>query len=259
IFESPHDYNRDMREAMYGWMTLHLKGEGDGSPIKEPEIKTENPEELRCYRGDTRPKDFVTIPKFAAAEGRKLLAAKRVPATADEWKTDSERLRTALIEKSLGGFPKPGRVVEGKAVFLNLPFFPEPGVTAQATVEPPKASPMAVPKDRLVVLITLDSWQKASDGELLKALREAWGGVVVLEPRASGRGGVERDQIGRAPDHNSAEWGLWIGRPLIGQWAFDVRRLLDLVEQKDGKLPPEVIVIGEGPAGLAALCAVATD
>ena len=77
IFEWPHDYNKAMREAMYGWMTLHLKGEGNGDPIPEPEIKTENPEDLRCYPGDTRPKDFVTIPKFAAREGKKLLAESR--------------------------------------------------------------------------------------------------------------------------------------------------------------------------------------
>src|SRR5262249_34935736 len=32
-FESPHDYNQPMREAMYGWMTRWLKEEGDGRPI----------------------------------------------------------------------------------------------------------------------------------------------------------------------------------------------------------------------------------
>ena len=33
-----------MREEMYGWMTLHLKGEGDGSPVPEAPITTEDPE-----------------------------------------------------------------------------------------------------------------------------------------------------------------------------------------------------------------------
>ena len=67
---------------MYGFMTLHLKGEGDGDPIPEPKFKTENPEDLRCYPGDTRPKDFMTIPKFAAREGKKLRDAKPMPKTA---------------------------------------------------------------------------------------------------------------------------------------------------------------------------------
>ena len=83
IFESAHDYNRDMREAMYGWLTLQLRGEGDGSPIPDPEIKTEDPESLRCYPGSSRPDDWVTIPRFAAAEGRKLLASQAAPKDAE--------------------------------------------------------------------------------------------------------------------------------------------------------------------------------
>ena len=50
---------------------------GDGSPIAEPAIQTEDPEALRCFPGDTRPDDFVTLPKYAAAEGRRLLRARR--------------------------------------------------------------------------------------------------------------------------------------------------------------------------------------
>ena len=48
-FEAPHDYNREMRESMYGWMTRFLKDSGDGSPIAEPEVQTEDPETLRCF------------------------------------------------------------------------------------------------------------------------------------------------------------------------------------------------------------------
>ena len=62
-----------MREAMYGWMTLQLKGEGDGSPVAEPAFQADDPEALRCYPGQTRPDDWVTIPRFAAALGRELL------------------------------------------------------------------------------------------------------------------------------------------------------------------------------------------
>ncbi len=74
VFESGHDYNRAMREAAYGWFTHHLAGRADGAPIAEPAIQTEDPEALRCFPGDTRPDDFVTLPKYAAAEGRRLLA-----------------------------------------------------------------------------------------------------------------------------------------------------------------------------------------
>ena len=38
-----HDYSRPMREAMYGWMTLHLKGEGDGSPDPRARVQDRRP------------------------------------------------------------------------------------------------------------------------------------------------------------------------------------------------------------------------
>src|SRR5262249_9267570 len=37
VMESGHDYSKPMREAMYGWLARWLSGQGDGSPIEEPE------------------------------------------------------------------------------------------------------------------------------------------------------------------------------------------------------------------------------
>jgi pimeloyl-ACP methyl ester carboxylesterase len=83
--------------------------------------------------------------------------------------------------------------------------------------------------------------------------------VVTADLRATGATARPGDEIRRAPDHNTAEWSLWIGRPLLGQWVYDVRRLLDALEKETGGLPQEVAVIGEGPASLIALCAAALD
>jgi hypothetical protein len=244
-----------MREEMYGWMALHLKGEGDGTPIPEPEIKTEDPEALRVWPGDTRPKDYVTIPRFAAAEAKKLLAATAPPDGQVNWRTWADARRKVLVEKTLGGFPKGGPVRAGPGAAAVLPFEPEPGATAHAWEDPART----FQKQRLVVVVGLDGWKAAADGPLVKGLQAGDTAVVVLEPRGTGTDGPKNDRVGRSPDHNSAEWGLWVGRPLLGQWAYDVKRFLDLVEQRRGKLPAEVVVVGEGPAGLVALAAAATD
>jgi len=256
IFESPHDYSRAMREEMYGWMALHLKGEGDGSPVKEPEFKTENPDDLRCYPADKRPADWVTIPRFAAAEGKKLLAARKPPATADEWINVRASLRTALVAKTFGGFPK-GGAVDPKQAFKNdgdgFRFTPEPGVTISGKLAG------ADPAKRLAVVLNLDGAAAARTGPLAAGLEKDGYSVATFDLRATGKLGLPTDRVGRAPDHNTAEWGLWVGRPLLGQWAFDVRRFLDFYEQTHHHLPAEVVVVGEGPAGLVALAAAATD
>ena len=93
--EASHGYNQAMREAMYGWMARHLKQSGDGSPIAEPPIQTEDPETLRCFPGQSRPDDYVTIPKFAAAEGRKLLSRIESPKSSSQWQSQRPGSRAA--------------------------------------------------------------------------------------------------------------------------------------------------------------------
>ena len=230
-FESPHDYNRAMREAMYGWMTLHLKGEGDGSPIAEPEMKTEEPETLRCFPGQSRPDDFVTIPKFAAAEARKLLATKTAPATAQQWRVQAKRMRDSLTAVLRAENPAP-------------------------TLEP---EVVAGKSAKLALLLDLDGAEKAASSGLAAELRRAGCMVVTPELRATGKRAWPRDKAGRAPDHNTAEWSLWLGRPLLGQWVADVRSVLDALAKKECGLPKDVAVVGIGPAGVVALCAAALD
>src|SRR5262249_17418827 len=74
-FESPHDYNQAMREAMYGWMTRWLKGEGSGKPIAEPKHVVESAGDLACYPGGKRPAGFLFPATLAAQEARRMLAA----------------------------------------------------------------------------------------------------------------------------------------------------------------------------------------
>jgi cephalosporin-C deacetylase-like acetyl esterase len=50
IFEGGHDYSKAMREQAISFFNLHLKGEGDGSPVPDPVFETRDPEDpsLRC-------------------------------------------------------------------------------------------------------------------------------------------------------------------------------------------------------------------
>ena len=64
---------------------------------------------------------------------------------------------------------------------------------------------------------------------------------------------VKGDTIGRAPDHTSSEWAIWTGRPLLGQWIWDVRcAVAGLLRTVKSELT-EVTLVGLGPAGLVAL------
>ena len=247
-----------MKRSTAGWLAKHLKGEGDGSPIPDPPMKTEDPETLRCFPGDTRPADWLTIPKFAAAEGRRLLVARKMPKDAEAWRVRSDELRKALVEKVLGGFPLPTKgltKLEATAYEQCYAFPSESGITLRAD----QRNGAKGTKSPLAIVLDLDGAAKAAKSDIAKALGEDGWSVLTVDLRATGVLAWPSDKVGGAPDHNTAQWGLWIGRPLLGQWTLDLRRLLDAVKSVEGKLPERIALVGHGPAGIVALTAAACD
>ncbi|MBX3176664.1 MAG: acetylxylan esterase [Candidatus Hydrogenedentes bacterium] len=237
-FESGHDYNQPMREAMYGWMALHLKGEGDGSPVPEPAMELEDPETLRCFPGETRPADWMTIPRIAAREGRMLVDRLRAPETAAAWQSMADGMRERLDRDVLGGTdPEAPRGIDP-----GSPVLPEGAVAGAGSA----------------LLLQLDETPGPAESVVVAALESAGRAVIPIHLRAAGVHAQPNDAIGRAPDHNTAEWALWLGEPLLGQWVRDVRTAIDTLEAAGAPLDTMALV-GAGPAGVVALCAAALD
>lgn len=264
VFESGHDYNREMRESMYGWMTLHLKGEGQGMPIAEPEMQIEDPETLRCWPGNTRPDDYVTLPRFAARESQKLVEAHNARAHlhAEHWEATAAMLKHTLSRRVLGGFPPKSplttSVVDPSAPGVKTYLVEtEPGI--QVAVEHHAAKPAVgnEPAKKLAIILNLEGTTATS--EVGMALESAGWDRVLVDLRATGRFSVAGDKIGSANDHNSGEWSVLTGRPLLGQWIWDVRRVLDLLVEREPQLAKGATLVGVGAAGIVALGAAASD
>jgi dienelactone hydrolase len=275
IIEAPHDYNQQMREAMYGWMTKHLKGETDGSPIGDPRIVTEDPELLRCFPGDSRPDDYVTLARFAVAEALRLRKSRREGpdqtrlSGLSHARTDADRLTVLAADREmlaeiLGPVPSPSLLNlqtkssdDGKS--MELTFEVEPGLEIIALCDP-------LPNDRevrdmkLAILLDIDKGAELAF-RINTALEFRGKGYTIVSPelRATGRFANPNDKIGNAADHNSAEWSLLIGRPLLGQWAIDLRRTLDALTAHVGKLPAETILVAQGSSAVIGITAAALD
>lgn len=243
-FRWHHDYHQPIREAMYGFMTQHLKGEGDGSPITEIPFQVDDVEAIRCFPGESRPDDWVTLPQFAASRSREILAKWQAPTNYAAWEARSKELAANLRDKVFGGFPQRPQWEKGHASGIVWPT----SVTTEKHVEiRVNRERAATPSDKTAVLLNLEGADAAKNSALAETLRKAQWNVVTVDLRATGKYAVKGDSIGRAPDHNSAEWSLWIGRPLLGQWTYDVLWVLDML----GTEKP--VIIGDGPAGLVAL------
>jgi dienelactone hydrolase len=261
-YESPHAYNQAMREAMYGWMTRWLKGEGDGKPIPEPKHEIEKVEALACFPDGKRPDGFLFPASFAAREAATLLEPfrKGPPSHKEAWEAETVVLRGRLQE-ALGPDPRkeklqwaPGKVREVNNVErTEFLLQPEAGITLAG------ASFRRTDRKRrgpLVVLLHPDGEAAAFAHPLATAFLTADADLYTADLRATGAA-KPADGVGTAVDHNAAEHAVWVGRPLLGQWVVDVRSLLDALPQ--GKEEGPVLLVGVGAAGPLALCVAALD
>jgi len=251
IFESGHDYNRPMREAMYGWMTRWLKEEGDGSPIPEPAFRTDDPEALRCFAPESRPAKIMTTVRWVQEHAARLAGAPKLPSRPSAWDGERRRRKEALAEVLWPRSPH----VRSTPALDGLTLIPEPGVRIPLALLPyggQRAGP-----ETAAILLHPRGRRAALETALARTL--SLGGVLVYAPEL--RGCDELTLAGQAlgndiPDHNIVEWSLWIGRPLLGQW---VRDALDLRGALSRQGVERFVVAGWREGGLAAILAAALD
>jgi dienelactone hydrolase len=262
VFDSGHAYNQPMRESMYGWMTRWLKGDGDAKPVAEPKHDIEKAEDLACFPDEKRPKGYLLLPEYARREGERLRARldEHRPDHPEDWESTAVQMRSQLRRQVLGDFPKLPRPVAqlGRSGTTDgvtttpLVLQPEPDLPLPAVLLGKQGLKGPIPA---CLLLHLDGKAEALKHPLAGALVQQSWTVVAPDLRATGSGQPPDDAIAGAPDHNSAEHGLWVGRPLLGQWVFDVLAVLDWLALQPGLDKRRFAVIGLGQAGVVALWA----
>jgi hypothetical protein len=198
-------------------------------------------------------------PNFAARTARRLLATTTIPDHVEDWESTAVDKRTQLRREIFGDFPpapKPAAklgkpTTAGNVRTTPLILYSESDMPVPAFLRSRTGSKGPQPA---CVLLHLEGKNQALAHPLADALLAR--NMVVLAPdlRATGETKPANDAIAGAPDHNSAEHALWLGRPLLGQWVFDVRCLLDwlALQPLDRR---RISVVGIGHAGIVALCA----
>ncbi|MEC9009912.1 MAG: acetylxylan esterase [Planctomycetota bacterium] len=257
--ESGHDYNQPMREAMYGWMTRHLKGIGDGSPIPEPKLQPEDREAVRVWPKDSRPETHISLPQYSRHLAAAAMKKQVEPMHAEHWESEAEwrvaHLRR-LCQVPGGKKSEMGTVkVTKSGKSLELQIESEPGIVVTTRWHPGGKS-----RSRLALVLDLAGASSAArSAEYAEALESGWD-VAVVELRATGSLAPKGNRVRRALDHNASQWAMWIGRPLVTQWVTDIRRVLEGLGKLvyKGRLP-KVRLVGRGEAGPLAVVAGALE
>lgn len=265
VFDAPHGYNQAMRETMYGWLNRWLKGAPDATPVPEPPVEPEAPDNLRCFPDGKRFAGFLTQPQFVGDRWRKRLRAIPVPTHREAW--ESQRLLMEhWLEQLLGG--KPRVRPRSRLLEQNVPDLPpnvagqrlqvevEPGIEIPVVVISPKSLSMDQP---LIVVADPDGELTNPSHPVIMELLRLGVHVALLELRATGSTAVPRDRIADAIDHNSCEWAVWIGDPLAGQWARDLMAAIEVLSPRVGIDAGRISVAARGGAALAAVLAAVFD
>jgi cephalosporin-C deacetylase-like acetyl esterase len=262
-FESPHAYNQAMRETMYGWMTQWLKEEGKGDPIPEPKHTIETAEDLACFSKDSRPATFVFPFTFAHQEAMRLLEPhrKRAADHKEAWESQAMLLR-ALLREVLGGLPPLPPTPAEQGTPTEAAEVSTTPVVLEAEAGLPLSVRLRSRRDQkgkapACVVLHFDGKAAALDHPLTAALVEKGWVVATADLRATGASKMAGEAIAGAADHHSAEHGVWIGRPLLGQWVCDVRAIVEWLASLDRVQPGRIALAGIGPAALVALAAAA--
>lgn len=270
--EGTHGYSQPMREAMYGWLDRWLRGQGDGSAIAEPEIRTEDPETIRCYPdGVPRPKTIVTIPEFTHREGLARLADRRgAPDHPQAWEAESEYWRAWIADHVLGGLPSTGPPApklgrDPESGFTTIEISPEPGIALRGRIHLPGPD---VRGQGITILLADEGLDADEVRDRVDKLAKEGQAVCALELRATGRLKPKTNAIAGAADHNEAEWGVWLGRPLLGQWVCDALAWIDaidgLAKSSSKQLPREFAELplalhSVGPIGVVSILTAALE
>lgn len=128
VFDAPHNYNRDSREAVYTWFARHLFQLPDTGPVHERPYTVDTPETLSCWdAAHPRPAEAAAPAQLQSTLTRMVedQAASLSPAEAKDWLSARAAVRTGLRHLLGAELPPDGslRVEElGKGGGADGPF-----------------------------------------------------------------------------------------------------------------------------------------
>ncbi|MGQ9731217.1 MAG: alpha/beta hydrolase [Candidatus Zipacnadales bacterium] len=257
----PHGWAPPLREAAYGFFAYHLQGQGTGEPIPEEayEAAPYNAPELLCFNGKGFPENRETLVTLARRKGEDMIARYDTsPKTSAEWRKRAARLRRDLW-RVLGGKPQAGKPTarligsfqNNGHIVERLALVTEPGMEVPALLMHPKDPPRPCPATVIIDEAGKSIVARSEAVELLLA-----DGIIVLalDPRGLG----EVSAAGKSGDYNQvASDAIVLGRPLLGQQAWDVIQAAEYLAQVQMVNRKRISVRANGPAGLIALLAAA--
>ncbi|MBC9929393.1 family 20 glycosylhydrolase [Chitinophaga qingshengii] len=245
VFDLPHGYEKEDREAMLGWFNLHLKRVGDGSPVAEDRLQPVSPEQLMTFAANRRDTGVKSTAAFCAEQGaalhQALLSKKFIDAAAKRQDLQQILRREKNIGlKSLDTFP---RVKGWDRWVLEL----SEGTRLPLLHQSPS-------NGHDYTIICNPGGKDSIDPALIHELEQKGMGIIVIDLLGTGENNSAAAAAFDArlvPFHTLSRTSLWLGKTIIGQWMEELQVTIQFLKQH--QKAGNISIDGTKETGLAAL------
>ena len=245
LFDRTHGYWPEDREAMLGWFNLHLKGLGNGMPVKEIPFKTLPDQQLMVFAKGQRDPKVETIAQYCERKGKEfrntLLSAKTM-----DTQRKKQELRSIL------------RIAEKPSIKKVLRYSSSMGwerFALETTDDKLLPILLLTPSDKSLGYIILcnSKGKQAISTDIINELNKKGLGIAIMDLSGTGEASSPKADTldGTTLFHTISRAELWLGRTTLGEWINELNLLCAFL--RSDYHAQKVSIDGSREAGLAAL------
>ena len=239
-----HGYWPEDRETMLGWFNLHLKGIGDGAPVKEIAFNVLPIEQLMVYAKGKRDPQVATTEAYCRQKGNELRAAFL------HTKTFNAEAKRNELKNILRINEEP--VLKKVHQYAQVNGWSRFALETDDKLIPVLLHAPAENAKEFAIVTSADGKEIISPG-LMEGLIKAGSGIAVVDLSGTGETSsaalCSNDSIGRL--RTLSKSCLWLGKTVMGEWVKELNVVTQFIhaKYKSAKLS----IHGSKEAGLAGL------
>ncbi|MEP7257648.1 MAG: acetylxylan esterase, partial [Flavitalea sp.] len=243
IFDLPHGYLAQDRQAMLGWFDLHLKGIGNGEPKAEIPYKILHDGELMVFPKGKRDSSVYTTASYCKKIGSEL-RSEMLHATAIDQPKKKKELNKILRSESSEAI-KEIHYYTSESGWERMAIETAGGKLIPLLIQLPKQASLGY------TLLINPKGKKSIPAEIIESHQKKGSGIVLLDLSGTGEAAsATADKMDdNTPFHTMSRASLWLGQTSMGEWVKELRLTLSFLATKYGA--KKVVIDGSGETGLA--------
>ena len=248
LFNTPHGYWPEIRQAMLGWFDLQLKGEGDGGFKEEKPFTLLPADELMVFPKGKRDPLVVSTAVYCRRKGEKLTEAlyqQEHINKEQKLKGLARILSLPARPNKIKGIHRYGLKDQWQRTVLEM---------SNGHLIPISSHPAGIDHAPVVIILPSDSRNKESLDKVIKEYIQKGYGIVLAEVWGTGENTSPeaRTTDGSLPEfHTLSRSELWLGHTIMGEWVNNINGIIDFV-RSDYK-PASVTIDADKEVAVASL------